>query len=142
MSTGIKGEIGTTYWFCHDGLTVAISDSIHSVDSRVMKRGQSLLVTERIRRACTDTQGNVMWDLTPSEQEQRYGRVMFLPGEPPSELRPEPGSVEHEKARESAYSALKLISDPDEQHRAAVEVRKLYGVPSAARSQTLRTYGP
>lgn len=143
MTTTTKGQLGVTYWFLHSGVTVAFSTSLHAVDSRVMKRGELLWVGETIRAACTDRAGSCLWDMTPEQQERAYGRVMFLPGEPPADFEVlEVDSPEWDAARAAAYAAVGRIDDPDEQRVEAARVRERFGVPASARSTTLRTFGP
>lgn len=139
MSTTTNGETGVTVWFESDGLTV------HSGDSpgyaQVMKRGSVLFVNQATREANTDRLGACVFDLTPEQQEQRFGRVFFRPGTPPPEFEVlVPGSFEHDQARANAYAALARIDDPDQQRIEAAKIREKFGVPSSARSKTLQTY--
>ena len=131
---------GATYWFQFAGLSVHVSESMHAT-ARTMRRGDVLLVTPEVRRANTDRLGRCLFDLDEEQPFRRFGKVMFVPGEPPPDLdRLERDSPEWDAARSAAYLDAARISDPDEQRRAAARVRERFGSSSAARSRTLMAY--
>jgi hypothetical protein len=136
-----SNETGVTIFFVADGLTLSRGGSIHSVNGFVARRGMTVLVDDALRQANTGRDGTCVFDLDAAAQERRFGKIMFLPGEPPEDFDPlVPGSFEHDQARANALREAAEIADPDEQRIALARVRERYGVHSEGRSRTLMEY--
>lgn len=129
-------ETGVTYHFVATGLTVPLS----RLDSRVMRRGQSLVVSLEMRALATGRDNSCVWDLTEAQQLQRFGKVMFRVGPWPGGDALEPGSFELDDARAAALREAAALPDPEQQRIAAAKVRERFGVASEATSKTLAHY--
>lgn len=128
-------ETGVSIWFENTGLTLPLS----RVDGRVMRRGQTLVVTPELRALATDRLGNCVYDLTPEQQEKRFGKVMFRVGQPPSDFNPLEGFA-LDDARAAALRAAALLPTAEEQRIASARIRAEYGSSSESSSKTLAHY--
>jgi len=121
-------------------LTVQVSAGM--TGTRVMERGQQLLVTPALRQLNTDRLGNSWLDVLDDEAAQlrRWGKVMARRGPWPSESsRLVPGSAAWAEAREAARQAAHRIEDLGQRERALAQVREEFG--ALPTSRTLASYG-
>lgn len=113
--------------------------------AEVMVRASELLVTDTVREASIDRNGNSWLDLldNPEAQELRYGRVVFARGPfPAGELTTEPGTPEHEAAAWRAHRDAEHIVNTAERRRALDSARAAYGEDATRTSRTLSEHFP
>ena len=108
----------------------------------VCRRGQELVLSERIIEACRDRVGTSWLDLLhdPAAQVKRFGRELIAPGPAPEGTLPEVGSAEFEDASREAYSLAAAIKDDGQRRAALAQVEQRFG-PRPPTSRTVAHYG-
>jgi hypothetical protein len=112
--------------------------------SRVVGYGDEMIVTDEVRQASLDRNGDSWWRwLDQGADEYRRGdQVICRRGPwPKGRLRLEPGSPVWEDARRRAIADALSLTDPEQRHEARRQVDVEFG-PAQPTSRTIRTVGP
>lgn len=130
---------GEQFHALHTGLTVLTTPGALA-SSVVLRRGQTVTVTDALREASRDREGRSWLDLVDDADAQiaRWGRQMIARGPAPDDLTTwEPGSVEAQEAREQARREAWALPTEEARRDALAAVERIYG--PAVTSRTLRT---
>jgi len=134
----LPGEVGSMIHFCGPITLVIDTRGFGSV----MKYGDELAVTDRVRADNTDRLGGCVFDLLDDEpaQERRWGRVLLRRGPwPEGEPRTERGSLEWIEARDSARKEAWKIENDTERAQRMAEIAAEFGPPPVT-SRSIATY--
>lgn len=135
-TTETQGEPVTIHFL--EPMSVCISTSAAGM-GRVLAFGDELEITEEVRAASRDRNGNswLAWLDEGKDEYVRRGRVVCRRGVwPEGQLRLAPGSFEWEEARRKAIDEALSIKDPAERRAARKRVDEEYG-PGRPTSRTL-----
>jgi hypothetical protein len=108
---------------------------------RVSEYGDELTLTQELRHANTDRNGDCFFDLLDDDEAQtkRWGKVLFRRGPwPEGKRRYEPGSDRWREERDAALQAAWKIENEDKRNRLLMEIAAEYG--PLLTSRTIATY--
>jgi hypothetical protein len=133
-------RVGVTVHFLAGGMPIRTSASEFR-PSRIMQRGDVLLVDAEVRAANTGIDGRCFFDLDDDQQLARFGKIYFKPGVPDADFDPlEPGTVEWDERREAARRRAHEIPDAAQKMRELAMIREMWGTAPGSKSRTLAEY--
>lgn len=127
---------GDQFHAVHSGLSIAVRAG-WVPEGVVLQKAQTVTLTDEMLDANRDREGHCWLDLVDDEHAQilRWGQVMIRRGSAPDDLTPwEPGSADHDLAREKARRAAWALTDEDARSAALAEVDAAYGRPKTSRT--------
>ena len=131
-----KNRYPRTFHVLESGLTVNLGDR----SGGVLYRGEVFTVTEQ-QYEFTKNKHGVSWlDMTPEEQDERWGVQRFGEGEAPADIGyiGSDDSTVRFRRRENAVIAARKITDDAERKKAFAEINATYG--PAESTQTSQAY--
>lgn len=135
-----KTAFPKTFHVLASGFTVTLGEG--RAESSVMYQGQTFTVTEAQYEFTTDKNGHSWIDLTPDEQEARWGHQKFSEGPAPEGV--EIGADDTHglmyRRWQSAVQNAEQISDPIERATAFKEIKAKFPTRYASTQRTIRTY--
>lgn len=128
-----------TYHALASGLTVTLGEWN---EAKVLYRGQEFTVTAEQYEFTKDKLGRSWLDLTPEEQEARWGKQQFAEGPTPEGMAigsDDTHGYEHRRWMRAVEQA-KLISNPSERAAEFARIKKEFPGNYGSAQRTLRQY--
>ena len=129
------------FYILRSGLTVNIGED-RDPRHRVMYRGDTFEVTEEEYEASKDLKGRSWLDMTPEDQEARWGNQNFGEGDLPEGIEWADDDLHGQVYRQwqAATERAKKISDPAERAQAYADIKRKFPQNYGSSQRTIREY--